>query len=82
MQMGSGGPERPRGSSCPERAQDRWGLSSTGWVEGLQLHPAHPTHAAEATGGICLPGEGSFATWWPLCCWALPQGGWTQDVRE
>lgn len=82
MQMGSGGPGRPRGSLCPERAPDGRGLSSSGWVGGLQLHPTHPTRAAEATRGTCLPGQRSLARWWPLCCWVLPQGRWVQGVRQ
>ena len=82
MQMGSGGPGRPRGSLCPERAPDGRGLSSSGWVGGLQLHPTLATCAAEAAHGTCWPGQQSVAPWRPLCCRVLSQGRWVQGVRQ
>lgn len=61
------------------------GLRGTGASRnspGLQLHPIHPSREIQATRGFCLPGEGSFAMWWPPGCWALFQGAWSQSLTE
>lgn len=83
MLMGSGWPWKAWSSSCPERAQCKGQLGPVLFgMASRSSAPSHPPHACGLS-GICLPGEGSLATYLVAPhSWALPQGRETPGVRD